>query len=238
MSKKKRERKKAKDAAKKAAMPKRKLVKKAPSKKKKIEFTLVAPKLFHEKELGTTVAKDPAHVIGRSIFTSMRDITGKMNMQNVLVRFMAQSVRGNKIPTFLYETELNRGYLRRLTRRKRSRVESVVDIVTRDKQKVRVKINVFTVRRITTSQKSAVRKIATAQMRLAASSLLYDDFMAQVIFGKINLEVSKRCKIIAPIKRVEVRKTERLTRPTLEAFKRVKKSAEDAVEPTIEPASA
>jgi len=196
---------------------------------------VVAPKFFNEKELGLTFAKEPSQLVGRSVSTSMRDITGKMNMQNTTVKFMTNSVRGNKVTTFLYETLLNRGYLRRLTRRKRSKVESIVDVITQDKQRVRVKINVFTFRRVTTSQKTALRQIAAAEMSKLALVKNYADFMQEIIYGKITMGISRKCKVISPVKRVEIRKTERLTRPDFEEFKKEKKSVEEPVIPVEKP---
>ncbi|MBI2598211.1 MAG: hypothetical protein HYW50_03375 [Candidatus Diapherotrites archaeon] len=64
--------------------------------KKKTWFTIIAPKEFAGKEIGTTVAEKPENLLGRTIWVSVRDLAAQARKQHVTIIFKIFDVKGNK----------------------------------------------------------------------------------------------------------------------------------------------
>src|SRR3989338_6499429 len=109
------------------------------SKKAKQEYYIVAPEYFNSVNIGVTLAKDPKDLLGRTTVLNMRDLTGKLNLQGTRIKFYVTDVKGNKANTVVAEQEVSPAVLKRMTRRRRSKIEVIQDVVTKDSQKVRVK---------------------------------------------------------------------------------------------------
>ena len=183
------------------------------SKKKKLEFEIVAPSYFNSVTLGKTTAKDAKSVLGRTVLISMRDLTGKPTMTGVFARFYVVDVKGDRAQTILKEHEVSSSMIKRQTRRRRSKVEIVHDFNTRDGMRVRMKTDVFTNRRASSNQQTALRQLVMDNLTSLSASKAYADVMLDVVFGKAAMTLNEACKKIMPIRRVEIRKTELQTVP-------------------------
>ena len=181
--------------------------------KKKYKYTILAPPEFNNAMLGTTLATEPEKVLGRTVLVSMKDLTGKLNMQKKFVKFMVSEVKGNTAYTIPYEHHLDKTYLKRLTRPRRSKVEVVQDLKTKDNVLVRMKTNIFTVRRISTEQKTALIKETERILKQEALKKTYNTWAQDVVYGAASNAVFKNCKKIVPIRRAEVRAMELKTKP-------------------------
>ena len=183
------------------------------SKKKKLEFEIVAPSYFNSVTLGRTTGKDAKSVLGRTVLVSMRDLTGKPQMGGVFARFYVVDVKGDRAHTILKEHEVSPSMIKRQTRRKRSKVEVVHDFSTRDGMRVRMKTDVFTNRRASSAQQTALRKVVVDHLSSLSQSKGYADVMQEVVYGKAAMALNEACKKLMPIRRVEIRKTELQTVP-------------------------
>ncbi|RLG58159.1 MAG: 30S ribosomal protein S3ae, partial [Candidatus Hydrothermarchaeota archaeon] len=102
-------------------------------------YDIYAPKMFGEIKIGETVASNPENLIGRVIEVTLKDITGEFTKQHIKLKFQIHEVKGDKAYTKLKGHELSREYMRSQIRRKTTRVEGIVDVVTKDGQKLRVR---------------------------------------------------------------------------------------------------
>ncbi|MEM0350364.1 MAG: 30S ribosomal protein S3ae [Archaeoglobaceae archaeon] len=180
-------------------------------------FTLLAPEYFGMVEVGETPANSPELVVGRTVETTLADLTGDASNQNPYKKliFKVYRVAGDKAYTKFHRFELMREYLNSLIRRKTSKIEDVIDIKTADGYLIRVKPVIFTVKRCKTSQKRAIRAISR-EIIIGKSSLNFVQFLQECILGKIPSEIYKSAKKIYPIRRVEIRKIEMLSEPKAE----------------------
>ena len=187
--------------------------------KKKYKYTIVAPQEFNNATLGVTLATEPEKILGRTVVVSMKDLTGKLNMQKKFVKFLISSVKGNTAYTIPYEQYLDKTYIKRLTRPRRSKVEVVYDLKTKDNQIVRMKANIFTVKRISAEQKTSIIKETEKTLKQEALKKTYSAWVQDVVYGPIGSAVLKSCKKIVPIRRAEIRAMELRTKPmfTVEA---------------------
>uniref|UniRef100_A0A7C2SN58 Small ribosomal subunit protein eS1 n=1 Tax=Archaeoglobus fulgidus TaxID=2234 RepID=A0A7C2SN58_ARCFL len=178
-------------------------------------FTLIAPEYFGMAELGETPADDANKVVGRTVETTLAELTNDYSNQNTYKKliFKVYRVAGDNAYTKFWRFELMREYLNSLTRRRTSKIEDIVDVTTADGYKLRVKSVVFTVKRCKTSQKRAIRAVMRQIVVERASLLNFVQFIQECVLGKVPAEIYKNAKKIYPIRRVEVRKIELLAEP-------------------------
>ena len=178
-------------------------------------YTLIAPEYFGMVELGETPADDPSKVVGRTVETTLSDLTGDYSNQNPYKKliFKVYRVAGDNAYTKFHRFELTREYLNSLTRRRTSKIEDVIDITTADGYKLRVKPVAFTIKRCKTSQKRLIRAIMRDLVIKRGTSENFVQFIQESILGKLPSEIYKSAKKIYPLRRVEIRKIELLSEP-------------------------
>jgi hypothetical protein len=101
-----------------------------------------------------------------------------------------------------------------MIRRKRSKVDGIYDVRTRDGARVRIKPFATTDHRIQNSQKKVIRDIMKKTIADNARANTLSAFVKTIIDGKLGSEIYKNCKKIYPVKRVEIYKTHVLSHPT------------------------
>ncbi len=79
---------------------------------------------------------------------------------------------------------------------------------TKDGYIVRVKPMSITEKRIQASQETAVRTLMTNELQTAGAEMTISDIIRSVISGEMAKRLSTVSKVVVPIKRIEIRKTE------------------------------
>lgn len=176
-------------------------------------YTILAPKVFGEVPLGSTPAYDVSSTIGRKVETTLYDLTGDFSQVYVHLYFKIIGSDGDRLITRFAGHELSRDYLRSLIRRKSSKINSIVDVTTRDGYVLRVKGLVLTTYKCHQSQKTAIRKIINELVTKKASELTFDEFVQEIVFGKVANEIFEAAKKIYPLRKAEVEKTKVLKVP-------------------------
>ena len=121
-------------------MGKKEIIKKsALKKKKKTWISILAPKEFNEMEIGETLISDPQEAINKHIAVSLMAITNDIKKQSVRVVFKITEIKENKALTEIIGYEIIDAYLKRITKRAKSKVEDSYDVITKDDVKVRIK---------------------------------------------------------------------------------------------------
>ena len=174
--------------------------------KKKEWYTIAAPKVFEEKEIGTTIASDEKSLANRILNVPLREVTGNMNHQYVKLRLRVSEIKGKTAHTVMEGFELVPEYLRRNIRRHRSIVKLVKDGTTKDGVKIRITAYVFTGRKVDTTKKDEIRKITDAYLTKEIPENTAETIIQKCVFGTTPTEVLKQAKVVSPIKRVEISK--------------------------------
>ena len=177
-------------------------------------FTIVTPKIFGEIVLGSTPAFDANQTIGRKVETTLYDLTGDYNLVYVHLYFKIIGAEGEKLITRFAGHELSRDYVRSLVRRKSSKINTIVDVTTKDGYTLRVKGLALTTYKAHVSQKTAIRKIISDMLSKKASESTFDEFVQDIVFGKTSNEIFELTKKICPLRKVEMEKTKLLKVPT------------------------
>ncbi len=181
--------------------------------KAKSWYTVHAPEMFNRAVLGETPAEDESKLIGRVAEVTVQDLTGDFSKMHIKVQFAVDRVKGGEASTAYVGHDMTTDYVRRLTRRKRSRIDGTFDVKTKDGAVIRVKPMAITDRRIQASKQTAVRKVMHLTVYEKARNNSFADFVKAVVMGDMAREIAAACKTIQPIFRVEVRKSELLKGP-------------------------
>ena len=174
--------------------------------KQKSWYEIVAPRAFGEAKIGETAASDPANLKGRFIMSSMMDITGDFSKQHIKLEFRLGDVVGDKVQTEFVGQYLSRDYMRSQIRRKSTRVEDVIDVKTKDGHKVRVKAIAMAIGRAQATQERAIRKIMHDIVIKRAQASDLEQFINEVIKGRLSANIYRAAGKIYSLKRVEIRK--------------------------------
>jgi small subunit ribosomal protein S3Ae len=194
-------------------MARRQLRKKAEGWKAKKWFDVTTPDMFGRINIGSTPADEPSKLVGRVVDTTLGEITNDLSKQNVKMHFKINNISDDTAITKFIGHEMTRDYLRSLVKRRTSLVELNVLTTTKDGYKIRVKPMSFTVKRARSSQIKAIRDIMNDVVRIRANELNFDQFMHEVVLGKLALDIYKESKHIYPLRRVEIGKTKILAEP-------------------------
>jgi small subunit ribosomal protein S3Ae len=183
-------------------------VKKIDTWKHKRWYKIIAPEMFGRAELRETIADDPDKLIGRTAEVTLAYLVNDWSKQNIKVTFQIERVEGDKAYTKFRSHELTMDYLRSLVRRRTSMVTGNFLVTTKDGYAVRVKPYCFTLRRIRTTKKEKIRKIMEEMVRNSAKKLDFNQFIQGIVLGKVASDIYKAAKIIYPLRRVEIGKSQ------------------------------
>ncbi len=173
-------------------------------------FQIYTPPNFldsDEKLIGETIADDPDKLIGRVIEVSLADINNDYSKMHVKLEFQIVEVLGNKARTRFKGHSFARDYLRFLVRRRRTRIDAISTVKTKDGVPFRITATGFTIIRSTTSKKNAIRRKMLEVISERGSQLTSEDFIREITGGKLSSLVYSRAKSIYPLKGIEIQKT-------------------------------
>jgi len=170
-------------------------------------YTVVSPGYFGSVELGSVPSDDPQKIIGRSIESTLSDVTEDFAHQYLKMRFQIIGVDGRRALTMFTGHEYSRDYLRSLVRRRATRVDGIFNVTTKDDYRLRVSACAFTLSRIKTSQEKSIRNVMKRVVEEKAAGLTFDQFVQETVLGKIASDIYNEAKKITALRHVGVRKS-------------------------------
>jgi len=187
-------------------------------------YNIYAPEMFSRSQIGETLTDDPQKLLGRVTEVTVQDLTGDFSKMHMKLQFKVNEIKGSDAHTQFVGHDLTSDYLRRLTRRRRTRTDGTFDVYTKEGAFVRVKPMAITDRRIQASKEKAIRRAMEGVVKDTASKQTLGEFVKSIISGDLAKNIALACKPIQPIQRVEIRKTE------VKSFGEVPKAVEEKVE--------
>ncbi len=200
----------------------------------KVWYTVVTPETFSSKEIGMTPADEPDKVIGRIAESTLYDLTGNFKKMHVKLYFKVNRVQGTNAYTRFIGHDMTTDYIRRMIRRRRSRIDAIFNVQTSDGYRMRVKVLTVPDRRIKSSIKTEIRKKIQEFLTEKAHTMTFSEYVKYIISDDAPRELSKVLKLIYPVRRIEIRKSEVLHFPEEKIVELVKEEPEEEAE--IEPA--
>ncbi|TRO49173.1 30S ribosomal protein S3ae [Candidatus Bathyarchaeota archaeon] len=176
-------------------------------------FTVMSPPYFGGVELGGVPADDPTKLVGRIVDGTLYDITNDFAHQYLKLYFRIEEVEGKIARTVFKGHEYSRDFLRSLVRRRTTRVDGIFTVNTKDNYGLTLAVSVFTLSRIKTSQEHDIRDIMERIIKDKAANLTFDQFVQELVLGKIASDIYNEAKKISPLRHVGVRKSKLTLQP-------------------------
>jgi len=176
-------------------------------------YNVISPPYFGGVDLGAIPADDPSKLLGRIVDGTLYDITNDFAHQNLKLYFRIENIEGKTAQTIFKGHEYSRDYLRSLVRRRTTRVDGIFNIMTKDNYGLTLAASVFTLSRIKTSQEHEIRTIMSKIIKEKSSTLTFDQFVQELVLGKIASDIYNESKKISPLRHVGVRKSKLTNQP-------------------------
>lgn len=176
--------------------------------KSKVWYDIMAPDMFNRQKVAETLADEPSKIIGRVAKVTVQDITGDFSKMHIKMSFKVNDVRGTEAHTYFIGHDMTSDYVRRMTRRRKSKIDTIVDAKTRDDFIIRIKPLAISNRRVRSSQQSAIRLTMENVIGKFTTNKNLDEVVKAIISGQLAKQAAVACKPIQPLQRVEIRKSE------------------------------
>jgi small subunit ribosomal protein S3Ae len=197
---------------------------------------MVAPPYFGNVELGSVPAEKQEQLIGRVAEATLYDITGDFSHQYLKMFFQVNQIDGKTARTLFKGHEYSRDYLRSLVRRRTTKVDGLFNLTTKDGYQMRIAVSALTLSRIKTSQEKIIRKIMDKTIKEKSAVLTLDQFVQEMVLGKIASDIYNESKQVAPLRHVGIRKSKLIAQPNQPVQTPQEPTKEEEAEPVAEQA--
>lgn len=171
-------------------------------------FNIYAPELFGSKQVGETIASDEKVLMNRIIKVGLDELTGDFSQSYSTAKLRVVEVKGSNLYTKFIGHEQSPSFIRTFIRRRKTMIDHVVDIKTSDGVDMRLKLMIFSAGKVARGAEADIRNRVKAELISKASTMTADQLLQEILFKKFAIKLVPIIKKIAPIKRVEFRKTE------------------------------
>jgi small subunit ribosomal protein S3Ae len=175
--------------------------------KAKSWFKVYVPDNLGKTYIGDTIANDVESVKGRVMQATLGEILNDYAKQHIKMSFRINAVTGDAAYTEFIGHEVTRDYLRSLMKRRSSRVDCLVPVVTKDNKTVRLTISCYTFARANIAQEHAIRNVITVSIAAQAQAWDLTTLVNGIVSGEISRDLFKAVKTIYPTRRVEIIKS-------------------------------
>ncbi len=181
-----------------------------PAKKTKTKewYSIIAPKMFDEREIGKTMLSDPDNLVGRKINLSVLELTNDFSKYYMKISFQVEKVDEKKAYTTFAGTEVMRDYISRLVLRRVRRIDNVENISTKDGKKLVVKSVAIVPRRIKSSIQKVIREEIKKMVKEEVGNETLEEFVNDTISDQLKNKILKHVRRIYPVRTFEIRKVE------------------------------
>jgi len=173
--------------------------------KKKLWFSVLAPKFFGQKEIGESYLVNAEQAIGRKLKINLRELTGSISDQNIYVRLRISEIEGSNLQTEPIGYSYMPFFLKKLARRNTGKIEDSFVVLTKDKKKTRVKPLIVTAFKINNSMKTLIRKKVKTFLVKEAADSNFETFANNLLRHKVGLELKKSLKKMFPTREAIIR---------------------------------
>lgn len=174
-------------------------------------FKVRAPGLFQHVELGETVASEPEQVIGRTLETTLPELSGvgDTGKAHIKLRFRVERISGDGVAEARFiGHDLTSDYVRRLARRKRSKIDTSLTVTTKDGVRVVLKPVAVGEQRLQTRLRAELRHKIVSILNEEAQGRASPEFVRGMLQGDLSKALQHGLKALYPLKKIEIRRSE------------------------------
>ncbi|MCI4349348.1 MAG: 30S ribosomal protein S3ae [Thermoplasmata archaeon] len=174
-------------------------------------FKVRAPSFFQYVEIGETMASEPEQIIGRTLETTLQEISGGADIGKAHVKLQFQIDRvssDNVAETRFIGHELTSDYVRRLARRKRSKIDTSLPVITKDGVEIVLKPVAVGEQRLQTRLRAELRHRIRSLLLEEALKRTSAEFVREMLQGELAKLLAHGMKPLYPLKKIEIRRSE------------------------------
>jgi small subunit ribosomal protein S3Ae len=174
-------------------------------------FKVKAPGIFQHVDLGETMATEPEQLAGRTLEVTLGDLSGGADISkaHIKLRFQVERISAeNAAETRFVGHELTSDYVRRLARRKRSKIDASVLVTTKDAVQMRLKPVAVGEHRLQSRLRSELRNRLRSLLTEEAASKTGAQFVREMLQGELGKTLSQGLRTLYPLKKIEIRRSE------------------------------
>ncbi|HLN51218.1 MAG: 30S ribosomal protein S3ae [Thermoplasmata archaeon] len=173
-------------------------------------YKVRAPGLFQHVDLGETVASEPEQLTGRTLETTLPELSSAADSgkAHVKLRFRIERISGDGVAEARFiGHDLTSDYVRRLARRKRSKIDLALTVTTKDGVQIILKPVAVGEQRLQTRLRAELRhriiKILTEEAQLKPAA----EFVHEMLQGELSKLLAHGVKSLYPLKKIEIRRS-------------------------------
>ncbi len=177
-------------------------------------YTVISPKSFNFKPIGEIIGMEN-NIIGRTLETLLYDFTNRYEDISLKLKFRVVQVNPESKQAqaiFLGHTYTN-DYVRSLIGRGSSKIQTIINLNTKDNYVFRLTIICTTIKRARSSQQIVIRKIMREILKEFAKTLNHEKFITGMIYSEFSNQVIRIAKTIYPLSNCSVIKCKLISVP-------------------------
>ncbi|MFZ0891131.1 MAG: 30S ribosomal protein S3ae [Thermoplasmata archaeon] len=171
-------------------------------------YKVRAPGLFQHVELGETMASEPEQVVGRTLETTLQELSGGADIgkAHIKLKFQVERITGeNSADSRFIGHELTSDYVRRLARRKRSKIDTSLIVTTKDGVQIVLKPVAVGEQRLQTRLRAELRHKLRSLLTEEAQIRTAPEFVREMLGGDLGKLLAHGLKTLYPLKKIEIR---------------------------------
>jgi small subunit ribosomal protein S3Ae len=171
-------------------------------------YKVRAPGLFQHVEIGETMASEPEQVVGRTLMTTLQELSGGADIgkAHIKLRFQIDRISGeNTAESRFVGHELTSDYVRRLARRKRSKIDTSLIVTTKDGVQIVLKPVAVGEQRLQTRLRAELRLKLRSLLTEEAAVKTAPEFVREMLQGELGKLLAHGLKTLYPLKKIEIR---------------------------------
>ncbi len=175
----------------------------------KVWFKVRAPGLFQHAELGETLATEPEALIGRSLETTLSELSGGTDVAraHIKLRFAIEdaNAQDHVANARFVGHELTSDYIRRLARRKRSKIDLSTTVTTKDGVEITLKPVAVSEHRLQAKLRTRLRAKLRELLVTIAAQKAAGELVRDMLDGELGKALSNGLRPLYPLKKIEIR---------------------------------
>ncbi|MFH0875530.1 MAG: hypothetical protein V1859_06315 [archaeon] len=197
--------------------------------KKKKWYPILAPELFNNTVVGETIKYEAEDAIGDYVETNLMSLTNDMKNQHYNVKLVITGHKDGNLTTRIVGYSMIAASLKRLIRRRNTRMDDSFGLKTKDGIRIRVKPLLITRGKV----KGSIETVLRAKLKRIVIKFItendYDVIFKEVAFAKLQRSIREQLSKTYPVKDAEIRMLKEETKAEAEKA-RLKEAQGDAVD--------
>jgi len=177
-------------------------------KQKKRWFTVLSPELFGSREMADLPAFNVEDIKGRVVEVTGQMLTGSPKDANKKYQLKITEMKGEKAVTVPVYYAITDSHIQRTARRYKERFIDVLTLVTKDNQKVLIKMQFFHTKRLHHSVRASLLKESGQMIKDMFKEIETAKLFDPLTVDKIGNDLRKALAKIYPIEKIMVARLE------------------------------